>query len=124
MIGPHRTGERVVFAIANGRRGSTAQVRIHPEAQRIADNLNPQVTARIGGSPAKDDQRIELLKAAAPFKRVAIQRFQHLGQTALLKDMPGILTFSLATCLLSLVVERRAILVCCFSHSAKTFQQG
>lgn len=117
MVGPHRTCERVVFAIANGRGGNAAQVRIHPEAQRIADDLDPEVAARIGGSPAKDDQRIELLKAAATFERVAIQGFQHLGQTAILKDMPGILTFGLATCLFCLVVECRAILICCFSHS-------
>lgn len=128
MIGPHRAGERVIFAVADGRGSVAAQVRIHPEAQRIADNLNPEVAARIGGSPAKDNQRIEFLKAAATFERVAIERFQHLSQAAILKHMPGVFALSLALRLLSLVnerlIEHRTILICYFFHPFVSFQKG
>src|SRR5581483_11867829 len=96
MIGPHRAGEGMIFSIAERLRRLTAQMRIHSETNRVARNFNPEMAPGVGCAPAKNDQRIKLLEAATALERVAVKRFEHLCQAALLEHTPGIFAHRLA----------------------------
>lgn len=104
----------MVLTIAERSGRATSQVRIHSKTDRIPLDFNPQMTACIRRPPTKNDQRIILLKTATTFERIAIQRLEHLGQTAFLQNASCIFAHSLPLRLvylsLELLIARRTYL--------------
>jgi hypothetical protein len=76
-------------------------MRSKPEADGIPLNFNPHMASRVTCTPFEENHRIKFEKATPAFEGIPIQRLKHFCQAAFLQHTPGILSYSLALCLIN-----------------------
>lgn len=105
MVGPHLAREGVVFAVAQGDGRAALAMGREPEANGVAFDFDPQVAARIAGSPAHKHHCIVFVKGGASLQGVGIELFKHLRQPALAHDASRILFFGGAARLICFLAQ-------------------
>lgn len=104
-VGPHGTGEGVVFPIAEGSRTITRAMGGEPEADGVAVDFNPHVATGVTCPPAQQDERVKLFKIASTFESIPVDVFEHFGKPAFLQDALSVFAYGQAPGLVCLSAQ-------------------
>lgn len=105
MVGPHLGGEGMIFAVAQWDGRAALAMGREAEANGIAFDFDPEVTARIACSPAHKHHRVVFVKGGAPLQSVGVELFKHLRQATFAHDAPRILFFGGAARLICFLAQ-------------------
>ncbi|SRR5579884_1028648 len=82
----------MILAVAQWGRDVTFAMRGQPEADGVAVDFDPHMTARVACTPTEQDHGVEFLKIPPALKSASIDGFQHFGEATFLHDMFCIFT--------------------------------